>query len=85
MELDSHANMPVVVQNCYILSDSGNFVEFNAFSPDHKTKKIPILGTAVQYDCLHSMMTYILVIRNAVHVTSMTNNLTPPSLCKRQG
>ena len=77
-ELESHANMQVVGQSCYILSDSGTFVEVNAFSPDYETKNIPIVDAGVQYDCPHSMMTYILVIRNALHVTSKTNNLIPP-------
>ena len=77
-ELDSHTNMPVVGQNCYIVSDSGNFAEVNYFSPDYKTKKIPIVDSVVQYH--FSTITYILVIRNALHVTSMTNNLIhPPS------
>ena len=37
-ELDFHANMPVVVQNCYILYDSWNFAEANAFSPEYEEK-----------------------------------------------
>ena len=76
-ELDSHANMPVVGQNFYILFDSGIFSEVNAFSPDYTTKNIPIVNAAVRYDFPHSMMTYISVIWNAFHVTSMTNNLIP--------
>ena len=77
-ELNSHANMPVVGHNLYILSDSGTFSEVSAFSPDYKTKKIPIVDAAVQYNFPHSMMTYILFIRDSLHVTSMTNNLIPP-------
>ena len=37
-ELDFHANMPVVGQNCYILYDSWNFAEANAFSPEYEEK-----------------------------------------------
>ena len=77
-DLESHANIPVVGQNCYILSDSGTFAEVNALSPDYKTKYIPIVDASVRYDYPHSMMTYILVILNALHVNSMTNNTTPP-------
>ena len=77
--------MPVVGQNCYILSNSVTFVEFNAFSPDYETKNIPIVDAALQYNCPHSMMTYILVIHNALHVTSMTNNMTPPSMIQEAG
>ena len=46
-EIDSHANMPVVGHNCYILSDSDTFAEVNAFSPDYKTKKILIVDASV--------------------------------------
>ena len=42
-EVDSYAIMPVVRQNCYILSDSGTFAEVNALSPDYKTKNILIV------------------------------------------
>ena len=68
-----------------MLSDSCTFTESNAFSPDYETKNIPIVDAAVRYDCPHSMMTYILVIRNSLHVTSMTNNFTPPFMMHRWG
>ena len=42
-DIDSHTNIPVVGQNCYILSDSGIFSEVNALSPENKTKKISIV------------------------------------------
>ena len=85
MELNAHANMPVVGQNCYILSESVNFAEVNALSPIYKTKKIPIVDAAVQYNCTHSIMTYILVIWNALHVTSMTNNPPSPFMMQEAG
>ena len=74
--------MPVVVQNSYILSDSGTFSEINTFSPDYEIKKILTVDVAVQYECPHRMMTYILVIRYALHVTTMTNILTPPFMMR---
>ena len=77
--------MPVVGQNFYILSDSGSFAEVNAFSPDYETKNIPIVDAAVRYDQPHSMMTYILVIRDTLHITSMTNNLIPPFMIQDVG
>ena len=77
-DFNYNANMPVVGQNCYILSDSGTSAEVNAFSPGYETKNIPILEEAVLYHYPEKMMTYILVIRNAFHVTSVTKNLPPP-------
>ena len=84
-DLDSHANMPVVGQNFYILSDSENFAEVNAFSPEYETKKILIVDAAVQCNFPHSIMTYIPVIHNALYVTSMTNTTTPPFMIQEAG
>ena len=84
-EINSQANMPVVVQNCYIIYDSGTFEEVNAFLPDYETNNIPIVDAEVQYYPPHSMMTYILVTRNALHVTSMKNNTTPPFMMREAG
>ena len=77
--------MSVVGQNCYILSDSGTFAEFNVFSLDYETKNIPIVDAVVRYDCPHSIMIYILVIRDALHVTSMTKNLIPLFMMREAG
>ena len=84
-DLKSHAKMPVVGQNWYILSDAGTFSEVNAFSPYYETKNIPIVGASVWYDCSHSMMTYILLIQNALYVTSITNSLIPPFMMQETG
>ena len=46
-DLDSHANMPVVGQNYYIISDSGTFAEVNDFLPEYETKNIPILDATL--------------------------------------
>jgi hypothetical protein len=40
--------------------------------------QVPIVDTAVQYDCPYNGQSYILVIRNALHAPSMRNNLLPP-------
>ena len=46
-DLDSHANMPLVGQNYYIISDSGTFAEVNAFLPEYETKNISILDATL--------------------------------------
>ena len=40
--------------------------------------KIPIVDAAVQYECPYSGQSYILVLRNALHVTAMQNHMMPP-------
>ena len=50
-ELDSHANMPVVDQNSYVISDTGKMAEVNPYNPDYKSMRLPIVDAAIQYDC----------------------------------
>ena len=50
-ELESHANMVVLGQHCYIISSSGRHVEVNAFSIEvGRTKSVPIVDAAIVYD-----------------------------------
>ena len=70
-ELDTNLIMAVVGRNAYILSDTGTAAEVNSFNPDHAPTTIRIVDAAVQYDFPYYGTTYILVIRNALHVESM--------------
>ena len=51
MELDSHANMPVVGNHAYILSDTGRTADVNAYNPQYEAMVIPIVDAAVQFSC----------------------------------
>ena len=73
-----HANMEVLGRNAYMLSDTGTTPEVNVFTHDHAPMTIKIFDAAVQYDFLYYGTTYIFVIRNALHVESMSNNIIPP-------
>ena len=74
-ELDSHANMPVVGQHAYILAELGKYVDVNPFTPHYKALRAPIADAVVQYDSPYDGKTYILVLQNAIHDPSMTNNM----------
>ena len=84
-ELDSHANMPVVGRNAYILSESGETVSVAPFTPDYKPMRVRVVDAAIQYDCPYDGDAYILVIRNALYVPSMDNNLIPPFMMREAG
>ena len=84
-ELDSHANMPVVGRNAFIISDTGRMADVKPYSPDYESMAIPIEDTAVRYDCPYDAQTYILVIRNTLHVPSMQTNLIPPFIMREAG
>ena len=84
-ELDSHANMPVVGRNAIILSETGRSCDVSAFTPDYKPMTVPIVDAAVQFECPHQGTIFILVIRNCLHVPTMTNNLIPPFIMRQAG
>jgi hypothetical protein len=47
--------------------------------------QVPIVDAAIQYECPYSGTSYILFMRNALHVPSTKNNLLPPFLLQEAG
>ena len=85
-ELDSHANMCVVGQQATIINKTGKHAEVRAFSKECQTiKRVPIVDAAFAYDCPTTMKTYLLIVRNALHVPSMEHNLIPPFIMREGG
>jgi hypothetical protein len=85
-EVDSHANMPVVGRNAYVISDTGKVADVSPFTPDYKSMQIKVVDAAVQYDCPYTgTSAYILVLPNALHVPSMRHNLLPPFILRQAG
>ena len=84
LELDSHANMPVVGKGAQV-EYTGRTADANAFSPTYDTAQLPIVDAVLQYDCPHSGKTYLLIIRNALYVPEMTNHLIPPFAMREAG
>lgn len=84
-ELDSHANMPVVGRNAYILADTDKVVDVSPFTPDYSPMSVPVVDAAICYDCPYDGKPYILVVRNALYVPSMSSNLIPPFIMREKG
>jgi hypothetical protein len=84
-ELDSHANMPVVGKNTLIVQELGETVDVNAFTPDYPAMKAKLIDAAVRYDCPFSGISHLLLIRNAIYVPAMKNNLIPPFIMREAG
>ena len=85
-ELDSHANMPVVGKNAFIIHYAGRRVDVSPFTPDYDSlQDVPVVDAAVYYICPYSGTEALLIIRNALHVPSMTNNLIPPFIIREAG
>ena len=78
-ELDSHANMVVVGNNCLIVEWSGRTAIVNPFTPEYEAlPEVPIVNAAVMYECPISGKECILLVQNALHVPAMEQNLIPP-------
>ena len=85
-ELDSHANMIVLGKDCFIFETTGKTCNVQPFSAElGVATNIPIVDAAFAYDCPFNNETYILIIRNALHISSMTHNLIPPFIMREGG
>ena len=84
-EFDTHANMAVIGKHAYILAKSGKTVDVSPFTPNYKPMSAPIVDAALQYDDPFTGKQYILVVRNAIHVPLMSNNLLPPFMLREAG
>ena len=85
MELDSHANTPVVGKHAYIIAETGKKVDVSPFTPDYKPLTVPLVDAMVKYDNPYNGKTYILVLRHALYVPSMEHNLIPPFMLREMG
>ena len=84
-ELDSHANMPVVRKEALFVEKSGKMVEVSPFTTDYKPIKVEVVNAMVQYDSPLDGRENMLIIRNALCVPSMSNNLIPPFIMWENG
>ena len=85
-ELHSHANMAVAGIDCTIISNSGTYADVAPFSTDLPVMKlVEIVDAMFAYDDPFTLTTYLLVMRNALHIPSMDHNLIPPFLMQEAG
>ena len=75
--------MVVVGHQAYVISHTNQFVNVQAFA-DEVTglRDIPVVDAAIGYDCPYSGETYILALKNALCVPSMSHNLVPPFILR---
>eukprot|EP00957_Ditylum_brightwellii_P122272 9324612-Ditylum_brightwellii.AAC.1 len=77
-ELGSHANMPCMGREALVVSDTGRLMEVNPFMPNYDATKVRLVDAALKYGYHFTDKTYILLVRNVLHVPSMDYNLLPP-------
>jgi hypothetical protein len=60
-DLDSHANMVVLGKHCFIISDSGKYIDVNAFADAvGGLAQVPIVDATITYDCPYGVVSLIL-------------------------
>ncbi len=85
-KLDSYANMSVTSRGSTVIARSGHFAMVTPFSSDLPVwEKFEIGDAAMYYDDPVSLQTYILVLRNALLIPTMSHNLLPPFLVCEAG
>ncbi len=85
-EWDSHANMAVVGSNCTIIATSGCYANVTPFSSNLRTMDMVEIGdAAIAYDDPILHVTYLLVMRNALLISTMNYNLISTFLIREAG
>eukprot|EP00957_Ditylum_brightwellii_P030397 2302152-Ditylum_brightwellii.AAC.1 len=77
--------MPVMGRDALVVSDTGRLMEVNPFTPDYDAMKVKLVDTTLKYDFPHEDKSYILLVRNTLHVLSMDHNLIPPFMLREAG
>ena len=85
-ELDSHANMVVLGSHAFIFRSTNRTCNVQNFDPSLGiASKIPIVDGAVAYECPYTGEIYVLIVRNALYIPHLKNNLIPPFVMRAAG
>lgn len=84
-ELDTHANMAVVGTQALIINNTGKTVEVSPYNPVYQSLTVPLVDAALKYESPFDGKVCILLVRNALHVPTMKNNLLPPFMLREAG
>ena len=86
LELDSHADSPVLGKSAVIIKKTDRRVSVRGFADEiGRPISVPVVDGVLAYDCEFTGETVLLIIRNALHVPSMNNHLIPPFMMRLAG
>eukprot|EP00957_Ditylum_brightwellii_P204227 15338242-Ditylum_brightwellii.AAC.3 len=76
-EPNSHANMQYIGREALAASDTGRKDDGSEsiFTPDYDAIKVRLVDAALKYDFPFTNKTYVLLVRSALHVPSIYQNL----------
>ena len=85
MELDSHADSPVVGSEALIIRTHDRKVRVNVFTPVFGSTTVDVVDAAIAYECEFTGKVLIMIIRNVRHLKEMKHNLLSPFIMKLAG
>ena len=86
LELDSHADSPVVGKHAFILRHTGKQVRVSGFTDQLGSPLlVPVVDAALIYECNVTGEKYLIVIHNALYMKSMTSSLISPFILRLAG
>ena len=85
LELDSHADSPVVGSEALIVRTHDRKVRVDGFTPALVSKTVDVVGAAVSYECEFTVKVRMMVIRNGLHIKEMKHNLLSPFIVRLSG
>ena len=86
LELDSHADSPVLGAGAIIIRETGKKVSVRGFTDEiGEPIVVPVVDGLLLYECDITNQQYVLIIRNALHIESMVNHLIPPFIMRLAG
>ena len=86
IEIDSHANKIVIGSQGSIIQATLQCDEVEAFSDEVLVlENLPIVDAIIAYDIPYSMTTYLIIAKNSLNVTSMSNDLITTFIMRESG
>ena len=84
-ELDTHANMSVVGSQSTVFH-TGSTTEVRALYDEvEKLESAPIVDYDLAYNCPKTLKTYLIIVKNYLHIPSMQQNLIPLFIMREAG
>ena len=78
--------MVVLCAHAFIFESTNRTCNFQPFDPTLGTaSKFPIVDGAIVYECPYTGEIYVLIVRNALRIPHLQNNLIPPFVIRAAG
>ena len=85
LELDSHADSPVVGSKALIIRAHDRKVRVNGFTPALGSNTVDVVEAAIAYGCEFTGKVLIIIIRNGLHLKELKHNLLSPFITRLSG